>query len=74
MVRRLFAEYLGTAMLVAAVVGSGIMGSALTGDAAVILILNMMSTVLALGVLIWMLGPISGAHFNPAVTTVTLVK
>lgn len=73
MVRRLFAEYLGTAMLVAAVVGSGIMGSALTGDAAVILILNMMSTVLALGVLIWMLGPISGAHFNPAVTTVTLV-
>ncbi len=74
MVRRLFAEYLGTAMLVAAVVGSGIMGSALTGDAAVILILNMMSTVLALGVLIWMLGPISGAHFNPAVTTVALVK
>ena len=74
MVRRLFAEYLGTAMLVAAVVGSGIMGSALTGDAAVILILNMMSTVLALGVLIWMLGPISGAHFNPAVTTVVLVK
>ena len=74
MVRRLFAEYLGTAMLVAAVVGSGIMGSALTGDAAVILILNMMSTVLALGVLIWMLGPISGAHFNPAVTNVTLVK
>ncbi|MCP4744128.1 MAG: antitoxin [Actinomycetales bacterium] len=61
-------------MLVAAVVGSGIMGSALTSDAAVILILNMMSTVLALGVLIWMLGPISGAHFNPAVTAVTLVK
>ena len=74
MVRRLFAEFLGAAMLVAAVVGSGIMGSALTGDAAVILILNMMSTVLALGVLIWMLGPISGAHFNPAVTAVTLVK
>ena len=74
MVRRLFAEFLGAAMLVAAVVGSGIMGSVLTGDAAVILILNMMSTVLALGVLIWMLGPISGAHFNPAVTAVTLVK
>ena len=72
--RRLFAEYLGTAMLVAAVVGSGIMGTLLTDDAAVTLILNMLSTILALGVLIWMLGPISGAHFNPAVTAVTLVK
>jgi len=72
--RRLFAEYLGTAMLVAAVVGSGIMGTLLTNDDAVVLILNALSTVLALGVLIWMLGPISGAHFNPAVTAVTLVK
>lgn len=72
--RRLFAEFLGTAMLVAAVVGSGIMGTLLSNDDAVVLILNMMSTVLALGALIWMLGPISGAHFNPAVTAVTLVK
>jgi glycerol uptake facilitator-like aquaporin len=72
--RRLLAEYLGTAMLVAAVVGSGIMGTLLTRDDAVVLILNMMSTIAALGVLIWMLGPISGAHFNPAVTAVTLVK
>jgi len=70
----LFAEYLGTAMLVAAVVGSGIMGTLLTDDAAVVLLLNALSTILALGVLIWMLGPISGAHFNPAVTAVTLVK
>ena len=50
------------------------MGTLLTNDAAVVLILNMLSTVLALGVLIWMLGPISGAHFNPAVTAVALVK
>ena len=74
MARRVFAEYLGTALLVAAVVGSGIMGTLLSNDDAVVLILNMMSTVLALGVLIWMLGPISGAHFNPAVTSVTLIK
>ena len=74
MPRRLVAEYLGTALLVAAVVGSGIMGSLLTADVAVVLILNMISTILALGVLIWMLGPISGAHFNPAVTAVALVR
>lgn len=61
-------------MLVAAVVGSGIMGTLLTSDAAVVLILNMLSTILALGVLIWMLGPISGAHFNPAVTGVALAR
>ena len=61
-------------MLVAAVVGSGIMGTLLTADAAVVLILNMLSTILALGVLIWMLGPVCGAHFNPAVTAVALVK
>jgi glycerol uptake facilitator-like aquaporin len=72
--RRVFAEFLGTAMLVAAVVGSGIMGTLLSTDDAVILILNMLSTVAALGVLIWMLGPISGAHFNPAVTGVALVR
>lgn len=73
-IRRLGAEFLGTAMLVAAVVGSGIMGTALSDDLAVVLILNMISTVLALGVLIWTLGSISGAHFNPAVTAVAAVR
>lgn len=74
LLRRLGAEFLGTALLVATVVGSGIMGQALSTDLAVVLILNMMSTVLALGVLIWTLGTISGAHFNPAVTAVALVR
>lgn len=72
--RRFAAEFIGTALLVAAVVGSGIMGQALSSDLAVVLILNMISTVLALGVLIWTLGAISGAHFNPAVTAVAVVR
>lgn len=74
MLRRLGAEYLGTALLVAAVVGSGIMGTLLTQDLAVVLLVNMVATVLALGVLIWMLGPISGAQFNPAVTLVATAR
>lgn len=57
-------------MLVAVVVGSGIMGAALSEDTAVTLLINAVSTVAGLGVLIWSLGPISGAHFNPAVTIV----
>lgn len=72
--RRLAAEFLGTALLVAAVVGSGIMGALLTDDLAVVLLVNAVSTVAALGVLIWMLGPISGAHFNPCVTGVEMVR
>jgi arsenate reductase len=63
-----FAEFLGTALLVAAVVGSGIMASNLSSDSLVALIANTISTVLALGVLILTLGPVSGAHFNPVVS------
>ncbi len=73
-IRRFGAEFIGTCLLVATVVGSGIMGEALSNDLAVILILNMMATVLALGVLIWTLGSISGAHFNPAVTAVAVIR
>jgi len=73
-VRRLGAEFLGTGMLVAAVVGSGIMASRLTDDVAVELLVNALATVAALGVLIWTLGPISGAHFNPAVTLVAAFR
>ena len=74
MTRRVLAEALGALVLVAAVVGSGIMATTLTDDVGVQLLMNMVSTVLALGLLIWTLGPISGAHFNPAVTLVALVR
>lgn len=68
--RRLVAEALGTALLVGAVVGSGIMGTNLTGDVALALLANTIATGAILAVLITILGPISGAHFNPAVSLV----
>jgi glycerol uptake facilitator-like aquaporin len=67
--RRLVAEALGTAFLLAAVVGSGIMGERLAGgNVAVALLANTLATGAALVALILTFGPISGAHFNPAVT------
>src|SRR5471032_3026104 len=67
--RRLTAEFLGTAFLVAAVVGSGIMGERLAGgNVAIALLANTIATGAALLALILTLGPISGAHLNPAVT------
>ncbi|TPI59728.1 aquaporin family protein [Mesorhizobium sp. B3-1-7] len=68
--RRLATEGLGTAMLVATVVGSGIMADRLTHDVALALLCNTLPTGAILIVLITILGPISGAHFNPAVTLV----
>lgn len=68
--RRLAAEALGTAVLVATVVGSGIMAETLTKDVALALLCNTLPTGAILVVLITVLGPISGAHFNPAVTLV----
>lgn len=68
--RRLVAEALGTAMLVATVVGSGIMAETLTTDVALALLANTIATGAILVVLISCLGPISGAHFNPAVSLV----
>jgi glycerol uptake facilitator-like aquaporin len=72
--RRAIAEALGTGALVATVVGSGIMATRLTQDVALQLLVNALATVAALGVLIWALGPISGAHFNPVVTLVAAVR
>jgi glycerol uptake facilitator-like aquaporin len=67
--RRVSAELIGTAMLLAAVVGSGIMGERLAGgNVAVALLANTLATGAALVALILTFGPISGAHFNPAVT------
>jgi glycerol uptake facilitator-like aquaporin len=72
--RRLWAEALGTAILVAAVVGSGVMADRLSDDAAVSLLGNTIPTGAILVVLITLLGPISGAHFNPAVTMVVAIR
>ena len=71
--RKLLAEFLGTMLLVATVVGSGIMAQNLTGDIGLQLTMNMLATVFVLFLLISMLGPISGAHFNPAVSLVFLI-
>jgi len=67
--RRLVAEGLGTTLLLATVVGSGIMGERLAGgNVAIALLANALATGASLSALILTLGPISGAHFNPAVT------
>jgi len=72
--RRVVAEALGTALLVATVVGSGIMAETLTKDVALALLGNTIATGAMLVVLITILGPISGAHFNPAVSLVFTIK
>jgi glycerol uptake facilitator-like aquaporin len=72
--RRLAAEAFGTALLVATVVGSGIMAESLTKDVALALLGNTLPTGAILVVLITILGPISGAHFNPAVSLIFALK
>ncbi|WP_326568159.1 MIP/aquaporin family protein [Amycolatopsis rhabdoformis] len=66
--RRAAAEVVGTAALVAVVVGSGIQAASLSPDVGVQLLANSLATVFGLGVLIALLGPVSGAHFNPVVS------
>lgn len=66
--RRALAELIGTAALVAVVVGSGIQATELSRDVGVQLLANSLATVFGLAVLITLFGPVSGAHFNPAVT------
>ena len=73
--RGLIAEALGTMLLLATVVGSGIMGEALAGgNDALALLGNTLATGAILAVLVTMFGPISGAHFNPAVTVAFLLR
>ena len=72
LVGKAVAEFSGTALLVSVVVGSGIMGTNLSDDLGVALIINAFSTIFALALLILTIGPISGAHFNPAVSLVQL--
>lgn len=72
--KKLLGEFLGTCLLVAIVVGSGIMATDLSQDVGIQLLINTLSTVFGLVVLIQIIGPISGAHFNPVVTMVGLIQ
>ena len=73
--RRLAAEALGSVLLAATVVGSGIMAERLSsGNLAVALLANTAATVAVLGTLIGLLGPVSGAHFNPAVSVIEALR
>jgi glycerol uptake facilitator-like aquaporin len=74
LVGKAVAEFSGTALLVTVVVGSGIMGTNLSQDAGTALLINAFSTIFALALLILVLGPISGAHMNPAVSLVQQVS
>ncbi len=73
-VNKLLSEFLGTCLLVCIVVGSGIMATNLSQDIGVQLLINTVSTVFGLMVLIQLLMPISGAHFNPVVTLINLIQ
>lgn len=70
--RRLFAETLGTGLLTAAVVGSALMANRLTNDPAIVQLCTAISCSALLFVILELLGPISGGHFNPAVTLAML--
>jgi glycerol uptake facilitator-like aquaporin len=72
--RKWLAEYIGTATLVCVVVGSGIMGTNLSKDSGIALLINAFSTIFALALLILIIAPISGAHFNPAVSLVQVLR
>jgi arsenate reductase len=72
--RKWLAEYIGTATLVCVVVGSGIMGTNLSNDPGIALLINAFSTIFALALLILLIAPISGAHFNPAVSLVQVIR
>lgn len=72
--KKIVAEFLGTALLVSIVIGSGIMATNLSKDVGVQLLINTISTVFGVFVLIQILAPISGANFNPVVTLVDFIE
>jgi len=74
LLKKLFAEFLGTAVLVATVVGSGIMATNLSADLGIDLLINTVATVFVLYILISLLAPISGAHFNPLVSGIAYFR
>ena len=75
MTRKLFSEFIATGLLLATVIGSGIMAERLSGgNDAIALLANTLATVGGLYVLIEIFGPVSGAHMNPAVTTILAVR
>lgn len=75
LLRRLLADALGSMLLAATVIGSGIMAESLAGgNAALALLANTAATVAVLGVLITLLAPVSGAHFNPVVTGILMLR
>lgn len=74
LLRSSLAEFFGTALLVCVVVGSGIMGTELSSDLGIALLISTFSTVFALALIIFILAPLSGAHLNPAVTLVMVLR
>jgi glycerol uptake facilitator-like aquaporin len=74
LLRKSAAEFVGTALLVAVVVGSGIMASGMSDDSGLVLLINTISTVFGLAVIIYLFLPISGAHLNPVVSLVQFLR
>ena len=72
--RAYLAEFLGTGLITATVVGSGIMAQTLTRDVLLQLFVNTFATVMALALAIWLLAPVSGAYFNPAVVFIAVLR
>ena len=72
--RAYLAEFLGTGLITATVVGSGIMAQTLTRDVLLQLFVNTFATVMALALAIWLLAPVSGAYFNPAVVIIAFLR
>lgn len=74
MTKKILSEFIGTAFLLMIIVGSGIMGETLSNDTAIVLLANALATGSGLITLIWLFEPLSGAHFNPAVSIFMFLK